>query len=143
MNIFDVFIILVEALYFYIPINKNKNNKNNKEKIILYLNLIFSDIVSFAIFKNSIFRYVLYFLGIYLSTFAFDKKIKNKNRLLDFFVAPILFFIKAIIEYITYLCVFNFVNYTIFVLIIETLCILFSLFFKNKIFNIYVKIKNR
>lgn len=140
---FDIFIIFIEALYFYIPINKIKQNKNNKEKIILYLNLIFSDIVSFITFKNSIFRYVMYFMGIYFSTFAFNKDTGNKNKLLDFFIAPILFFIKAIIEYIIYLCIFKFVNYTVFVLILELLCILFAICFKNKIFNIYIKFKNR
>lgn len=139
MYVFNIIVILIEALYFYIPIIKIKKYK--RKRIWVYLVLIIAERLSYFIFKDSVFRYLFYFSFIYLSIFAFEKDKQNKNKLFDFFIVPILFFIKAIIEYITYLIFFKYVNYISFVLILETLCILFVLLLKRKFLNIYLKIK--
>lgn len=139
MSVFNIIVILVETLYFYIPIMEIKKYKNNK--IWVYCVLIIAERLSYFIFKDSIFRYLFYCSFIYLLIFAFEKDKENKNKLFDFFIVPILFFVKAIIEYITYLIFFKYVNYIIFVSILETLCILFAILLKGKFFEIYLKIK--
>lgn len=142
MEIFiNILVLFIENFYFYIPINEILRNNTTKEKIILYFKIFFLNILSTLIFKDSIFRYIFSFISMYLSIFYFSKENKNKNKILEFFIIPILFFVKAILEYLVYILFFNMVDYILFVIILETISLLVVILLKNNYLKIYYKIK--
>lgn len=115
-----------------------KKLDTNKNKLILYLGILLADIVSELIFKQGIFRFILYFIIIFFTLVLIKKK---KIKFYDFFIAPIFLFIKAIIEYLLYLSIFDILKYEYFVIILEAVSILFVVLFNNVFINIYKKIK--
>ena len=135
--ILNIMVLLVEAFYFYLPINEILNNNNNKDKSLLYFKILTLNILSTIIFKSSIFRYICSFIIMYIFIFYF----KKENKFLNFFIIPILFFIKSIIEFIVYKIFFNLVEYYSFIIILEISSLLFIIFFKNIFLKIYYKIK--
>ena len=142
MIILNILVLLVEALFFYIPLKEIKQVKDFKNKIKLYAGIFLSNIISTLIFGASIFRYMLPFLIIYLIIRNLNKNNKTKNTAYDFFIIPLLFFIKMIIEYITFFFIFKLVNYIIFVIILEIFSILFVVLFKNLYIKVYNIIKD-
>lgn len=136
-----IFILLIEALFFYIPLKEIKDIKTRKDKIKLYLLILLSNIISTMVFGTSIFRYILCFIIIYFFIKILKLNYYKENTLYDFFIIPTLFLLKMIIEYIVFFAIFNLVNYTVFVIVLETFCILFAFIFKNKLKIIYNKIK--
>ena len=135
--IFNIVIFLVETLYFSIPINKILKNENLKSKTLVYFKILIIDIISTTIFDKSIFRYLFSFIIMYLAIFDF----KISNKIYDFFIIPILFFIKAILEYLVYVLIFNLVSYIIFVIILELISILFIIYFSKIFVNIYNRLE--
>lgn len=141
MILLTIFILFIEALFFYIPLKEIKEIKNKKDKIKLYLLILFSNIISTLIFNTSIFRYILCFIIIYI--FMKILKINNykENTVYDFFIIPTLFLLKMIVEYIIFFAIFDLVNYTVFVIVLEIFSILFALILKSKLKKIYNKIR--
>lgn len=140
MNIiFNIFILLVEALYFYIPLKEIKEIKSNKNKLLLYFGILSSNIISVLIFGSSIFRYILLFLF----HFIIISLIQKKMKFLDFYICPILFFIKIIIEFVIFLLLFNKIDYILFTFILEIISILSTVIFNKKYINLYKIIDNK
>ena len=138
MLVFNIFILLVEALFFYIPLKKIKEITNKKDKINLYLGIFISNIISTLIFKSSIFRYILYFILIYILL----KIINHKTRLYDFFIISFLLGYKLLIEFILAILFYNNILnlYVFFVIIMQIICVIFSIIITKKLKLIYNKI---
>lgn len=137
MVLFNIIILFVEAMYFCIPINKILKNNTKNQCLNVYLKLLIIDLIDTLLFDKSIFRYIFSFIFMYLSIFGF----KKNEKAYDFFIIPVLFFIKAILEYLVYLLVFNLVNYIIFVIILEIVSLLFITCTTHIITKIYNKIE--
>ena len=135
--LFTIAILIVETYFFYIPLKEIKEIKNKKDKIILFIGIFLSNIISTIIFNTSIFRYILCFIIIYIFIKMFKLDYIKNNTFYDFFVIPTLFLLKMILEFIIYLIFFKFVNYIFFVIILETTCICFINLFKKYYKKIY------
>lgn len=140
MILLTIFILFIEALFFYIPLKEIKNIKDRKNKVKLYLGIFSANIISTLIFNTSIFKYILYIIGI----FFILKNIDNKTRTYDFFIISFLLGFKLLIEFLLVILFYNNLLdlYIIFVLIMESLCILLAFLIKNILKIIYNNIIN-
>ena len=140
MLILTIFILFIEALFFYIPIRHIKSINNLKDKIKLYIGIFLANIISTLIFNTSIFRYILYPILIFLTL----KIINKNNRVYDFFIITFLMALKFIIEFIIAMIFYNnLVNlYVIFVIVMQTICISAAILLRkviNKIYKFIIK----
>ena len=133
-----VFILFIEALFFYIPLKEIKELNTKKDKIKLYSGIFLSNIISTLIFGSSIFRYILYFILIYFLL----KIIDHRTRIYDFFIISFLLAYKLLIEFILAIIFSNNIVdlYIFFVIVMQTICIIFSTIISRKIKLIYSKI---
>lgn len=138
MILLTIFILLIEALFFYIPLKEIKDVKTRKDKIKLYIGIFFSNIFSTLISGNSIFKYILYPLIVTIIL----KLLKLNAKFYDFFLFSIEMFIKTIIEYIIFLILFYYLDYFYFVIILETISIITIFLLKVKIKYLYNRIQN-
>lgn len=136
MLILNIFVLLVEALFFYIPLNEIKEIKNKHTKIKLYIGILFANILSTLIFNNLIFKYILYPIIVTLVL----KILKLNAKFYDFFLFSLEMLIKTFIEFILYLLLFYNLNYFCFVVILEFISIFIICLLKNKIKYLYTKI---
>lgn len=138
MILLTIFILLIEAYFFYIPLKEIKDIKTRKNKVKIYIGIFLANIISTLIFGNSIFKYILYPLTVTIVL----KLLKLNAKFYDFFLFSIEMFIKTIIEYIIYLILFNCLNYFYFVIILEFISIITIFLLKDKIKYLYNKIQN-
>ena len=138
MILLTIFILIIEAYFFYIPLKEIKEINARKDKFKLYLGISLANIISTIVFNTSIFRYILYLLLMFFML----KSINNKTRIYDFFIISFLLGIKLSIEFIIAILFYsNLANlYTIFVVIMETSCILFAVILKKILKKIYKRI---
>lgn len=136
MIILNILVLLVEALFFYIPLKDIKKIKDFKNKFKLYIGIFLSNIISTLIFGTSIFRYILYILLIFILL----KFINKKTRMYDFFIISFLLGFKLLIEFILAMIFYsNLLNlYFIFLFIMEMLCIISAILIKNFLNQIYI-----
>ena len=140
MILLTIFILFVEALFFYISLKQIKDIEGIKNEIKLYLGIFISNIISTLVFNSSIFRYILYLILIFFVL----KNIDKKTRLYDFFIISFLLGFKLFIEFLIATLFHNNLSslYTIFVLMMEILCILFAIITRKPLKQIYKKIIN-
>lgn len=138
MITFTIFILLIEALFFYIPLKEIKDIKTRKDKIKLYIGIFLANIISTLIFNTSIFKYILYPILIFFTLKFVDKN----SKVYDFFFISFLMAFKFLIEFLIAMIFYNNLAnlYTIFVIIMEFLCIFSIILVKNILKNIYKKI---
>ena len=138
MILLTIFILFIEALFFYISLKEVKNIKNIKDKIKLYFGIFLANIISTLIFNTTIFRYILYIILIFFILKSIDKK----TRIYDFFIISFLLGFKLFIEFIIATLFYNNLSnlYTIFVFIMESLCIISAIITRKILKIIYKRI---
>ena len=139
MLVLTIFILFIEALFFYIPLKEIKEIKTKRNKLKLYLGIFLANIISTLIFNNSIFRYILYPVLIFTTL----KIINKKSKIYDFFIISFLMAFKFIIEFLIVIFFYNNLAkyYVIFVIIMQFSCIFIINLIKNRLRYIYKRIK--
>ena len=101
--LFIILSILFEGLFFYIAIKAMKKDKISIiRNILLYLGIIFSNLISGIILSASIFRYLLFatlFFGLL--------KLIYKSRFYDFLILNLVFLFKGTVELILFVIFIN------------------------------------
>lgn len=139
MIIANILVLLVEALYFYIPLKEIKHINFKRDKFKLYIGIFLSNIISTILFNNQIFRYTTYPILIYITI----KIINKESRVYDFFIISFLMGFKFVLEFLISIMLINKLDMLVIIFIFELTNILSVIILKNIIIKIYKLLCNK
>lgn len=135
---FNLFILIIETLFFIIPLIKIKEIKSKKKVLAIYFSIFIISIICDILLDKSIFKYLFLALLIFVSL----KIIVKDTVYYDFFMIIIEMVLKTVIEYLCVICFYKIFSYNVFVILMElislTLIILLNNFI-NKFYKITFK----
>ena len=130
----ELFIFFMEILFCYI-ILLQFNIKDIKNKILLFIIILFTLLTGDIFLSSSIFKHLYYVIA-----FLIGLRILNKDTKLVYSVTiTLIIFCKYIIEFLTVFMLLNKVNFNFIVIIFGILSVIFSIFTSKYIKNINAK----
>ena len=129
------FIILIETLFFTIPLIIVKEIRDKKVIALLYVCILLSSVISGLILDKSIFKYFLLTLLIFISL-KYICKCKNSSHY-DIYIIIMEMLLKTAVEYCCAMTFFNLVSYNIFVILMEIISIIVIFLLSKYIYKFY------
>lgn len=122
----NILILLLEILFCYIILIKVINNRH---KLLLFIGIGFSIVISGLIFGNSIFRYFALPVLVYIIL----KLLYKETSISSFFIITLILFYKFLIEFCVVMLLYGKIDYIYIVFIFETILIITAIIFSKYI----------
>lgn len=131
--LFNVFVLVIETLFFTIPLIKIKEVSSKKRILVIYVSIFIISVICDILLDKSIFKYLLLAFLIFISLKII---IKNTNYY-DFFMIIIEMILKTIIEYLCMISFYRICTYNVFVILMEFVSLILIIFLNNFINKFY------